>query len=91
MNKVLPIGAVVLLKEAQKPLMIVGYKPTGIDKEEKDYMGVLYPIGYTSLNEIAGFNHKDIEEILYEGYINNNLFQHFIKKTDIKLNDEETK
>ena len=80
MNDMLPVGAVVLLDGAEVPLMIVGYMVKGIDEKERDYMGVPYPIGYTSLDSIRGFNHSDIKEVLFEGYKENIVFNGFMNK-----------
>ena len=48
-DKLLPIGSVVLLKEAKKRLMIIGYYPTIISEEGNtttyDYSGCLFPEG----------------------------------------------
>lgn len=43
----LPIGSVVMLKDAEKPLMIYGIKQLDTDNPEVeyDYIGVLYPEG----------------------------------------------
>ena len=80
MKDMLPVGAVVLLDGAEVPLMIVGYMVKGIDEKERDYMGVPYPIGYTSLDSIRGFNHRDIKEVLFEGYKENVIFNSFMNK-----------
>lgn len=79
MNKTLPIGAIIKLKDAKVSLMIVGYLPKGIDNKQKDYMGVIYPQGITSLNDIRAFNKEDIEEILFNGYEKSKLFKNLIK------------
>ena len=80
MKDMLPVGAVVLLDGAEVPLMIVGYMVKGIDEKEREYMGVPYPIGYTSLDSIRGFNHSDIKEVLFEGYKENIVFNGFMNK-----------
>lgn len=84
MKKILPIGAVVLLKDAVDSLMIIGYLPKGNDEKERDYMGVVYPIGLVSLEDVRAFNHEDIQEIKFNGYENNILFDKFMKKLDNK-------
>ena len=80
MHKILPVGAIVLLKDAVDSLMIIGYLPEGTDNNKKDYMGVSYPVGLTSISDVVGFNHDDIKEILFNGYDDNVLFDKFIKK-----------
>jgi len=80
MKEILPIGAVVLLEGAVDSLMIIGYLPKGIDNVERDYMGIPYPIGLTSLEDIKSFNRKDIKEVVFEGNKDNLIFDHLKKK-----------
>ena len=80
MKDMLPVGAVVLLDGAKIPLMIVGYMVKGIDEKERDYMGVPYPIGFTNIDSIRGFNHSDIKEVLFEGFKENVIFNQFMTK-----------
>lgn len=80
MKDYLPIGSVVLLKNGEKPLMIMGYKVKSIDKKaikddqlietdkEYDYCGVLYPEGVISSYINCMFDHNDIKEVLFKGY-----------------------
>lgn len=69
-EKYLPIGTVVLLKNAEKRLMIMGYCPVprNNDKTVYDYCGCLYPEGLINSDEIAVFNHDQIENISYLGF-----------------------
>lgn len=72
-NKInfLPIGSVVLLKEATKAVMIVGY--CVVVKEQKkvyDYSAVLYPEGFIGSDKSLVFDHKDIAKVLANGYSN---------------------
>jgi len=66
----LPIGSVVMLKNAEKPLMIYGIKQLDTENPENeyDYIGVLYPEGNIGSNFQYMFNHVDIEEVLFVGY-----------------------
>lgn len=68
-NELLPIGTVVLLKNAEKKLMIfgVGQTDTQSDKEY-DYIGVVYPEGNMGEGTQYLFNHNDIDEIFFRGY-----------------------
>ena len=68
MNKYLPIGTVVLLKEAEKKLMIIGY---GCNNENKmyDYAGCLYPEGIFNLENLFAFDHEQISHIFHTGFI----------------------
>ena len=70
MNKVLPIGSVVLLEKGTKPVMIFGYmQQSGTRPDEFfDYVGVPYPEGNLHLLAQVGFQMSDIREVLFEGY-----------------------
>lgn len=69
-RELLPIGSVVLLKNAKKPIMIFGIKQIAVERrdEEYDYIGVLYPEGNMGTDFQYLFNHKDIEKIYFRGY-----------------------
>ena len=64
----LPIGSVVLLKEAKKRIMITGFcmkdKNSNI---EYDYCGCLYPEGIIDTDKIALFNHDQIDTLFFIG------------------------
>lgn len=65
----LPIGSVVLLKGAEKRLMIFGVCQTDNEtKKEYDYLGVLYPEGNIGDDMKFMFNHSDIDRIDFKGY-----------------------
>ena len=70
-NKYLPIGSVVLLKEAKKKLMITGFCTVSKKEENKiyDYSGCLYPEGLLTSNSVCLFNHEQIEKICHLGLI----------------------
>ena len=70
-EKYLPIGTVVKLKKVDKNVMIIGF--CGLNKNDDkvfDYVGCLYPEGILSSNEVSMFNHDQIENVLFNGYIN---------------------
>lgn len=69
-ERVLPIGSVVLLKGAEKRVMIVGYcKYNGTDTSKiYDYAGVIYPEGYISPETTALFDHEQIDVVFALGY-----------------------
>ena len=78
-EKYLPLGTVVLLKEATKKLIITGYCSVLPENEEKvyDYLGSLFPEGNLAGDDIALFDHEQIEKICHMGledeeYINMN-------------------
>ena len=68
-ERLLPIGSVVLLKDAEKELMIIGILPRTSDAQY-DYIAVLHPEGYLNDTAIFTFNHEDIAKVNYLGYMN---------------------
>lgn len=72
LEKFLPIGSVVLLKGGEKKLMITGFLAINLEEDSKvyDYCGCSYPEGALSADSTFLFNHEDIEEIFYVGFIN---------------------
>ena len=65
----LPIGSVVLLKNAKKKLMIFGVRQTNSKTgQEYDYIGVLYPEGNMGEEIRFLFDHSDIDQIIFKGY-----------------------
>lgn len=65
----LPIGSVVLLTGAQKPLMIYGIGQTDeTNHKDYDYIGVLYPEGSMGTGSQFLFNHADVDKVLFRGY-----------------------
>ncbi len=71
-KKYLPIGTVVLLKDATKRIMIAGYCVTTIGETTKvwDYCGYRYPEGFGQKADLRMFDHSEIEKIVYLGLIN---------------------
>lgn len=69
-DKYLPVGTVVLLKDATKKLMIIGFCSTGGEDTSKvyDYSGCLYPEGLIDSKQVALFNHDQISKIYFMGY-----------------------
>ena len=69
-EKYLPIGSIVLLKGGTKRLMITGFcaKPNQEPSKQYDYSGCLYPEGILSTDQIALFNHDQIEKVFSVGY-----------------------
>ena len=76
-SQLLPIGSVVLLKNANKELMITSYYMTALPENKEteefnesmvyDYGGCRYPEGIMTSNSIILFNHNQIDKVLYEG------------------------
>lgn len=71
-EKYLPIGTICRLEGGVKPLMIVGFCVPNPNNQEEimDYNGCLYPEGVISSDMNFLFNHEQIEEILYDGFVN---------------------
>lgn len=69
-DKFLPLGSIVLLKGATKRLMITGFCVTPNDNKNViyDYSGCLYPEGIISTDQVALFNHDQIDKIYMVGY-----------------------
>lgn len=68
-RELLPIGSVIWLKDAKKPLMIFGIKQSNLETEEEyDYIGVLYPEGNMGTDSQFLFQHEDIESVEFIGY-----------------------
>lgn len=64
MKRYLPLGSVILLKGADKRLMIAGRMQMEQGSEKiYDYCGYLFPEGMQIPSEMYLFNNEDIEEI----------------------------
>lgn len=68
-DKVLPLGSVVLLKDAKRYLVVIGYLiiEDGSNKVW-DYMGCAYPIGTISSEATLVFDTEQIDKVIFEGY-----------------------
>lgn len=71
LNKYLPIGTVIRLKNGNKRIMITGFccKIENNPNKIYDYTGCLYPEGYISNDDILLFDHDQIERIYHLGLI----------------------
>lgn len=69
-RNLLPVGSVVILKNGEKKLMIIGIKQIDSDNPKKtfDYLGVLYPEGYIGDKFQYLFNNNDIDEVFFRGF-----------------------
>lgn len=88
-EKLLPVGSVVLLHNADKELMIIGILPVN-DGKKFDYLAVLHPEGYLSEKYVFMFNHADIAQIKFLGYMNA-AYQMFRGGLSALLNEESKK
>ena len=80
-EKYLPIGTVVLLKDATKHLMITGYCSSTPEEPNKfyDYVSLLFPEGALAGESVALFDHDQIGSIIHMGLEDEN----FKKLNDI--------
>lgn len=91
----LPIGSVVCLKGAEKPMMICGFCPTGPARPGYvyDYSGFPYPEGYMDTLKIYQFDSEQIEKVLALGYQDRETFVYMNalqqKIDDVKRQTEE--
>ena len=86
----LPIGSVVLLKGAQKKVMITGYTPIDMETKNKiyEYLGCVFPEGIIKSDENILFDTKDIDKIFFKGFINEEQ-EKFIPEVKEILESEE--
>ena len=85
-NRLLSIGSVVLLKDADKRIMIIGYYPTVEEKGNEvtyDYSGCLFPEGVMDSNSAMLFNHSDIDKLFYYGLMDGEQNDFITRLTDI--------
>ena len=66
----LPIGSVVLLKNAKKRIMITGFYVKEGNESDKtyDYVGVMYPEGVIQSDKNLVFNVDQIEKVYFSGF-----------------------
>lgn len=70
MKNYLPLGSVVLLKEATKSLIIIGTMQIDNEGNEYDYISCAFPEGYIDSETFFLFNEDDISEVEFIGYVN---------------------
>ena len=90
-EKFLPIGSVVLLKGATKKLMITGYCSAVPAEPNKtyDYVSCLFPEGNLAGDDVALFNHEQIEKIVYLG-LDDDEFKQINAKIKSLMAEEQT-
>ena len=88
-QKYLPIGTVVMLKGATKRIMITGFCTAGSDDVVWDYSGCLYPEGILNANQIALFNHSQIEKVYHLGLVDDEE-ENFKEQLKEALSKEQT-
>jgi len=69
MKELLPLGTVVLLKGAEKRIMICGRIQTNVATNEIfDYSACYYPEGLINSKEVIMFNEDNIEKVYFIGF-----------------------
>lgn len=69
MKEFLPLGSVVLLKGANKRLMICGRIQSNVATGEVfDYSACYYPEGLISSKEVFMFNNDNIDKVFFIGF-----------------------
>lgn len=90
-EKYLPIGTVVTLKEGTKKIMIIGYCPINDKNQMYDYSACPFPEGVINPNRIVAFNHNNIEMIYQKGIENEEYVKFNKSLNDIVKGMEEIK
>lgn len=69
MKALLPLGSIVVLKQGRKKIMICSrYLMSKRSKKYYDYGACYYPEGLIESDRLFMFQHEDIEQIIFEGY-----------------------
>ena len=85
MKEYLPIGSVVILNDGEKTIMIYGRKQVHAETNVMyDYVACLYPEGNLNEEYTYLFNHNQIREVLFTGFINDDetVFLEVLNKAD---------
>ena len=93
MKEYLPIGSVVILENGKAPIMIYGRMQFHVKSNDMfDYIACLYPEGNLSSEYTYLFNHEQIAEILFTGYVNEDekRFLGVIEELEKEMSGEET-
>ena len=91
-KKYLPLGSVVLLKDAKKRVMITGYAIKSPESGDKvwDCIGCLWPEGVVSSDKNLLFNHSDIYQIFAIGYSDDEQKKFMVVLNNATKNDNST-
>lgn len=93
MKDLLPIGSVILPKEATKSLLIVGIMQADEDGNSYDYICVPFPEGYINAETFFLLNHEDVEKVYFVGCINaeSQTYIQMIKNYEMEKANSEVK
>ena len=89
MKNLLPLGSVVLVKEATKSLIIVGTRQKDNEGKKYDYVACLFPEGYINAEMFFLFNHEDIEKVRFVGYIDSEVQVYEQKIRELEENGKQ--
>lgn len=68
-NEILPLGTVVLLKDATRYLVVIGYSIVAQGEDKVwDYLGCPYPVGVVSTNSNLLFDKEQIDKVVHRGF-----------------------
>lgn len=70
MEKLLPVGSIVDLKDVEKSFVVIGYHQVDEAENHFDYVGCFFPEGYINDELMFFFNHTDIENVKKVSLIN---------------------
>lgn len=69
MKRYFPIGSVVLLKESNKRVMIVGLKQKQLGSDKVwDYSACLYPEGIIDPDKLYLFDNEQVQRLYFVGF-----------------------
>ena len=69
MATLFPIGSIVKLKDSNNNTMVIGYGGVNVEGQAFDYVGLPSPVGMVDKNAALLFNHSQIEQFVYMGYL----------------------
>lgn len=89
MEKLMPLGSVLKLKNSPSLIMVAGYYVVDeTENELKQYIGIHYPLGLSKSIKFIMFDEKSIEKILYRGYEDEKVIE-YNKKLVQMVNEKE--
>ena len=69
MKEYLPLGSIVKLKNGSRKVLIYGRAQVAkASGKQYDYLACPYPQGFLQSSMLLGFNHDQIEEVVFTGY-----------------------
>jgi hypothetical protein len=91
-DKCLPLGSVVLLEGGTKKVMIIGYCMKTKEEPDKiyDYCGCVFPEGVLRSDITCVFDQKQIKEVCFSGYENEEA-ETFLKRVEKIAHKDEPK